>query len=306
MDKDRGARRLGQLLIEMGALTERELRRQLEYQVTEVVFELLSWQEGFFSFTEGPLSGVPGDAMVRIRTESVLMEGARRIDEWSRIEHHIPHLGVVPVLAPVEGQGPDAALLDLLPNEWEVLALVDGDRDVRGIAHALARSEFEVARTLFGLVSTGVIGLHDPGADRRGRPSLGGDVGALLAAAEARLDSGDLSGAKQAALAAAASKPGEPGVHVLLCRVQLREGRLAEAIEEGRRAVRLDPLSADGHRWLGLALAAAGRFHEADEQFAQWERVADSASAPAQRAEIAAARQATETLARLLKGVARV
>src|SRR2546426_6693266 len=31
---------------------------------------------------------------------SVLMEGARRIDEWSRIEGRIPHLGVVPMLAP--------------------------------------------------------------------------------------------------------------------------------------------------------------------------------------------------------------
>ena len=50
--------------------------------------------------TEGPLTGVPADAMVRIRTETVLMEGARRIDEWSRIETHIPHLGVIPVLAP--------------------------------------------------------------------------------------------------------------------------------------------------------------------------------------------------------------
>jgi len=33
------------------------------------------------------------------------MEGARRIDEWSRIEGRIPHLGVVPMLAPPQEAG---------------------------------------------------------------------------------------------------------------------------------------------------------------------------------------------------------
>ncbi|MFI5280234.1 MAG: DUF4388 domain-containing protein, partial [Gemmatimonadales bacterium] len=76
--KEHGSRRLGQVLVEMGAISDRELVRQVEFQVTEVVFHLLSWQEGFFSFREGPLEGVPADAMVKIRTESVLMEGERR------------------------------------------------------------------------------------------------------------------------------------------------------------------------------------------------------------------------------------
>jgi tetratricopeptide (TPR) repeat protein len=289
----------------MAVLTERELHRHVEFQVQEVVFELLSWQEGFFSFSEGPLVGVPVDAMVRIRTESVLMEGARRIDEWSRIEHQLPHLGVVPDLVPVEPGGP-AAQLDLLPAEWEVLALVDGAADVRVIAQRLARSEFEVARTLFGLVTTGVVRLRDPGAARRSRASSGGDAGALLAAAEARLEAGDVAGAKDAALAAAAIKPGEPRVHVLLARVHLREGRVSDAVEEGRRAARLDPLLSEAHRWFGFALAAAGRFAEADEQFQQGERLADEATPDALRQEVNAARSAALTLAQILGGTVRV
>ena len=43
------------------------------------------------------------------------MEGARRIDEWSRIADKVPHLGVVPMLAPVEDDR--ASVLDLLPHE---------------------------------------------------------------------------------------------------------------------------------------------------------------------------------------------
>src|SRR5437870_10965989 len=110
-------RRLGEILVALGAITPRELERQVRFQIEEVVFELMSWREGYFSFTEGALSDVPTEATVRIPTEALLMEGARRIDEWSRIEGRIPHLGVVPTLAlPQEGGGG----LDLLPPEWEM------------------------------------------------------------------------------------------------------------------------------------------------------------------------------------------
>ena len=77
---------------------------------------------------------------MRIRTESLLMEGARRIDEWSRIETHIPHLGVVPQLAPLDATGDGVRQLDLLPREWEVLTLIDGARDVRAIARGAGRA----------------------------------------------------------------------------------------------------------------------------------------------------------------------
>ena len=44
--------KLGELLVESGAITQRELERQVRFQVEEVVFELMSWREGFFSFEE--------------------------------------------------------------------------------------------------------------------------------------------------------------------------------------------------------------------------------------------------------------
>src|SRR5438094_5706651 len=108
-------RRLGEILVSLGALTRRELQRQVRFQIEEVVFEVMSWREGYFSFTEGPLSDVATETAVRIPTEALLMEGARRIDEWSRIESRIPHLGVVPTLAPPAG-GAEGEL-DLLPPE---------------------------------------------------------------------------------------------------------------------------------------------------------------------------------------------
>src|SRR5437667_367874 len=122
-------RRLGEILVSLGAITPRELQRQIRFQIEEVVFELMSWQEGYFSFTEGTLTDLPTDATVRIPTEALLMEGARRIDEWSRIESRIPHLGVIPTLAP-PAAGAEREL-DLLPPECELLAVIDRGRALR-------------------------------------------------------------------------------------------------------------------------------------------------------------------------------
>src|SRR3982750_2892479 len=148
------------LLVEDGAVTSKEIERQLRMQIESVVFELMSWREGFFSFEERPASDIAKmrEARIRISTESLLMEGARRIDEWSRIADKIPSLSVVPMLAPVEDDR--ASVLDLLPHEWEVLMMIDTARDLRGIAAALGRSEFEIAKIAYGLVSTGVVELY--------------------------------------------------------------------------------------------------------------------------------------------------
>jgi len=290
-------RQLGEILVSLGALTPRELQRQVRFQVEEVVFEVMSWREGYFSFTEGPLTDVPTEATVRIATEALLMEGARRIDEWSRIEGRIPHLGVVPTLAPAQ-PGNDGEL-DLLPPEWEMLAMIDGVRDVRGIASELGRSDFEVAKTLFGLESAGVVVLSDPGTAKRERTTLAADLAELVARAEDALARRELEEARGVAEQAAGVHPHDPTVHLLLGRIALATGRGADAVEELRRTLRLDPLLVAAHRVLGYALAATGRFGEAVEQWDQWGRLASNSETElAQRGEVSRAKAAAQTLAR--------
>ncbi len=150
-------RRIGEILVDIGALSQKELERQVRLQIEAVVFELMSWREGFFRFEEGAVLE-QGPAMIQISTESLLMEGARRIDEWSRIADRVPNLAVVPQLTPMDSElGPQ---LDLLPSEWEVLTMIDGVQDLRGIATTLSRSEFDVAKVVYGLISTGTVELR--------------------------------------------------------------------------------------------------------------------------------------------------
>src|SRR6266852_5689945 len=271
-------RRIGEILVELGVVTPRELQRQVRFQIEEVVFEVMGWREGYFSFTEGPLTQVPAESTVRIPTEALLMEGARRIDEWARIEKRLPHLGVVPAFAAPAGSEGD---LDLLPPEWEVLALIDGQRDVRAIAAGLGRSDFDVAKTLFGLESAGLVVLTDPGTQSRARDGGSGtgmagagsaagagagvaspaaEAATLVAQAENALRQRDVMTAGAAAEHAAALQPHDPTIRLLLGRIHLVAGRSADAVEELRRALRLDPLLPAAYRHLGYALVAGGRF----------------------------------------------
>jgi hypothetical protein len=288
-------RRLGEILVALGVITQREVERQIRFQIEEVVFEVMSWNEGYFSFNEEPETKVPTEVTVRIPVEALLMEGARRIDEWSRIENRIPHVGVVPSLAPPpEGGGGE---LDLLPPEWEVLALIDGQRSVRVLATELGRSDFEVAKTLFGLEAAGVIVLVDPGTAKRGRPTAAGDLAEIVAKAERALVAKDFDGARAAAEQAGNMQPHDPTVHVLLGRIHLAQGRGPAAAEELRRALRLDPQLAAAHRYLGFALVSIGRFGEALESWNQWERLASrSPDELAQGESVQRAREAAKVL----------
>jgi uncharacterized protein DUF4388/tetratricopeptide repeat protein len=242
-------RRLGEILVSIGALTTKELERQVRLQVEAVVFELMSWREGHFSFSEGQLGEIPADALTSISTESLLMEGARRIDEWARIAHKVPHLDMIPALAAIDETHP--SLLDLLPHEWEVLAMIDGRADLRTIATALGTSDFDVARIAYGLLSTGVI-------DLRERPRVtnaGADMPAenTLDAARKALRERRLPDALRLATRAAADAPDSLETRLVLARVLLEERRDAEAEEELQRAQEIDPASA-------LPLVERGRF----------------------------------------------
>jgi len=292
-------RRLGEILVAQGLLSQKDLNRYVRLQIEEVVFELVSWSEGYFSFEEGKHGDWPTEADTRVPTGLLLMEAARRTDEWSRIEKKITHLGLVPRLAPVVDT---ATPLDLLPAEWEVLAVIDGERSVRDLASTLGRPEFEVARTLFGLATAGIVNLEDPA--RRAMEAIGGaDLPILLGEVDQLLGAGDPESARQVAEQAVSSHPDQPLAHLAYGRALLAAGHPAEAAEALWQVVQLDPQSAPGHRLFGLSLAAVGRFRESAQVWEQWRRLAGKApEEDAQLALVERVRQAALTLDLALRG----
>ena len=279
--------RFGTVLVEMGAVTEADLRRQLRFQVEEAVFEMIEWKDGYFRFEEMPAPPA-GEVGVRVPTESLLMEAARRIDEWSTLEAKIPHMGVVPALT---GDS-DGGTLDLHPTEWEVLAEIDGARSLHEIATDLGRSDFDVAKIIFGLVSTGVVDIVE---EQPAEPDDAvGDASLFegLAAAHAALREGNPSRALRLLADLSRQSPDRPEVHVLLARSHALLGRWAEAASSLERVITLDPLSSAAHYHLGFAAVRTGDLGRAEEAWSTYLRLPDSNGArgdTVQRARVAVA-----------------
>jgi len=176
----------------------------------------------------------------------------------------------VPRLADADSQH---GMLDLTPFEWEVIATVDGTRDLRAIAEVLGRAEFEIARTIFGLTSTGVVVLEDP-TQVAASPDTP-DVTQLVARAEEQLASGDVESARLIATEATARFPDQAGAHAVLGRVLLAGGHHEAAEEAFFEALRLEPGFASARRLLGTAQAASGRFDEAIASWQRWRQLAE-------------------------------
>jgi Domain of unknown function (DUF4388)/Tetratricopeptide repeat len=293
-------RRIGEMLVSLGAITARELATQVRLQIEEVVFTLLGWAEGHFIFEERSPDAIPREADVRISVESLLLEAARRIDEWSRIRTRIPHLGVVPRLAP--SQQEEAGSLVLTPFEWRVLAASDGGRDVQALAVTLSEPEFDVARAIFGLASAGVVIVRDP-VEESAAAAPREDAGSLLAEAERLFKARNFEAARSMASAAVDGFPNDPRPYLLLGRTLIAEQRFDEAEAPLREAVRLDPGSPRALRLLSWSLLGTGRLDEAVHGFEAWLALPSLGPDEERRVgSVGAAIPAARQLAALLRG----
>jgi hypothetical protein len=291
-------RSLGDHLVQCGALSRKELERQMRLQIESVVFELMSWREGFFSFEELSQEDLPAAPEFHVSTESLLMEGARRIDEWSRIADKIPSLTVVPTLAPVDEAHPSQ--IDLLPEEWAVLTMIDGKRDLRAIATVLGRAEFDIAKVVYGLVTTGVVEMRTA-PDRRHSESqrAASEWNERLDRARRALDAGDASDALSAAAAVRAADPTRTDARLLVASALTQLKRHGEALDELRRAARADPRSPEVHRELGFAAARSGDFATA---LASWEAYLQGANGNAADERVRVAAEAARRLVSAMDG----
>ena len=142
-------KRLGEILIEQQILSREELHRYIRIQIEEAVYYLFTWTQGTFSF-EGDIRPDEHDFLVSINPESLLLEGARRVDEWSLIEKKIPSFDII---FGVDDGRLAASEAQLTPLQEQLLPLIDGRRDVTALIDASGAGEFEVGKALYGLAT---------------------------------------------------------------------------------------------------------------------------------------------------------
>jgi hypothetical protein len=146
----RGSRR-GQIFLRDGQIVHAEASR---LSGEEAFYELATWTDGDFTFTAGAECS---SSSIDKSNTNLLMEAARRMDEWRILSKRIPSTAHIPVFVD-SGVGTSVSFT---PQEWGIVCRMDGRRSIEEIALSLGQSPFETCKHIYGLLTSGLIGLID-------------------------------------------------------------------------------------------------------------------------------------------------
>jgi hypothetical protein len=141
---------VGKALVDAGVLTANDLWKCFHEQVTAVFHSILLSRDGTFQLVDEDLPDRTGTPLA-VNTQSLLMDGIRRIDEMSLFVSRIP--GTRAYVRPREPR----RLITLKPPEQAVFDLVDGRSTVGEIASRAHLSEFDTTKILYHLSEAGYV-----------------------------------------------------------------------------------------------------------------------------------------------------
>ena len=145
--------RLGQVLLSGGWVSETDLEDAVRGQTEDAVFDLLRWEVGEFTWASG--ERVEAEVPVAVSVENLIMEASRRLDEMDIITRKIPSADAVMAMAAKPPEG--AVEINITPDEWRLLVLVNGSRSVATIAETVGVDDFDALKTLYGMLSAGLV-----------------------------------------------------------------------------------------------------------------------------------------------------
>ena len=143
----------GQIYLNEGKIVHAQLE---DTSGEEAVYALAIWSQGEFKFEPGIATD---QKTISKSNTNLLMEAARRLDEWRVLSKKIPSTDMIPefmILENREGQ------INLNTMEWLILSKIDGHRSIKTIAGGGGLSPFDVSKILYGLIAAGLIRLKEP------------------------------------------------------------------------------------------------------------------------------------------------
>lgn len=145
---------VGQIYLKDGNIVHAEVD---EIRGEEAVYELAIWSEGEFNFEPDV---EPSVRTISKSNTNLLMEAARRLDEWRVLSKKIPSLELIPEF--VVDQNQDRGQIQLTTSEWLILSKINGKQDIRTISKNCNLAVFDVSKVLYGLVTHGLVSLKNP------------------------------------------------------------------------------------------------------------------------------------------------
>jgi hypothetical protein len=141
---------------EIGSSAGSETRGKWRNQIEDICFDALRSPRGSFEFHPEDESHVPSGP--RVRLETVLASGRRRLEMWQDVESVIHSFEAVPRMA--DSLSEEAVTLS--QECWRVLVAVDGRRNVAALAKRLDIELLEFCQLLKPLVQSGAVVLDQP------------------------------------------------------------------------------------------------------------------------------------------------
>lgn len=113
----------------------------------EAIYALAIWNSGDFQFNPGEEAD---RQTISKSNTNLLMEAARRLDEWRVLSKKVPSVDYVPELLARENRHEQVTLN---PHEWLMITKIDGRRSIADIGRIVNMSSFEVAKILYGMIT---------------------------------------------------------------------------------------------------------------------------------------------------------
>ncbi len=253
-------RKLGEILVDLGHITRAELEEHIRVQVEEAVYYLFTWNSGTFNFEAG-VRPEREDFLVSINPESLLLEGARRVDEWSLIAKKIPTLDIV-----FEADQPrlQAAGVRLSDEQEIILPLLNGRNDVQDVVDASGLVEFEVGKAIYGLLAAGFARRVGTSATQQSERVNDARVEEHRNLGVAFYKTGMFDEAEREFRRVAELRPTEGNAPFHLGLIALLQARWADAVDAFSSSVELGGTRPAGMHTLALALERMGKLAEAE------------------------------------------
>jgi len=158
---------LGRILVSRQLVTENEIRRIVQLKVEESIYDTFLWESGTFEFYDHQPSTQKA-MLLSLEVTGVVLEGARRMDEWKRIRHCIK--GGDAVLSAVSEA--IAERLPLSPDDADMLSRLDGMKTIDQLVIEMRVPDFKTHKLLFDLLEKGMVRIMHPGGKLGDRSSL--------------------------------------------------------------------------------------------------------------------------------------
>ena len=141
----------GYIYIKSGEIVHSEIDN---FVGEDAVFTLISWGKGEFVFEDGEFNV---NTSITRSVTSLLMEAARRIDEWKLLRKKIGSIESIPTFNDIDRA--ERRKISLSTLEWMVISKIDGAKSIVEISNETGINIYDTSRIIFGMIASNLLTL---------------------------------------------------------------------------------------------------------------------------------------------------